>query len=405
MTRRVVVTGVGVVSAIGQNAPQFWASLCNGESGLRPVCGDFRGQQLRFPVAAQVQGFDPFLHFDPKRIAYLDRFAQIGLVAAREAVCDAGLSFTRETAAETIIATGSSLGGKQIEDDGYLQIYGQGAQRLHPFTITKSMHNALSSHLAMEMGITGPAWTVSTACSSANHAIGQAFWMVRHGAAECALVGGSETPFTLGVLRAWEAMRVLSSDTCRPFSKDRKGLVLGEGAAMLVLEPLERATARGACIYAEIAGFGMSSDAHQITMPCPAGGARAVRAALADADLAPEQVSYINAHGTGTPANDGTETRALRDVFGAHADRLAVSSTKSMHGHTLGAAGALEAVATALSLRHGVAPPTSNYLGSCPECDLDYVTDGARELQADAALSSSFAFGGLNAVLAFRALA
>ena len=403
MTRRVVVTGVGAVSALGHTAPELWEALRNGVSGIRPVCGDFRGQQLRFPSAAQVQGFDPLQHFDPKRITYIERCVQLGIVAAREAVADAGLTFTPDLAARTAIATGTSLGGKQIEDDGYQQIYGQGALRLHPFTITKSMHNALASHLAMEMGIVGPAWTVSTACSSANHAIGQAFWMVRNGGAECALAGGSETPFTLGVLRAWEAMRVLSSDTCRPFSKDRKGLVLGEGAAMLVLEPLERAVARGAPIYAEIAGFGMSSDAHQLTMPSSAGGARALRTALADSGLAPEQVHYINAHGTGTAANDGTETRALRDVFGAHADRLAVSSTKSMHGHTLGAAGALEAVATALTLRHGVVPPTCNYLGPCPGCDLDYVAEGARELQAEAALSSSFAFGGLNAVLAFRA--
>jgi nodulation protein E len=197
-------------------------------------------------------------------------------------------------------------------------------------------------------------------------------------------------------------MRVLSTDTCRPFSKDRKGLVLGEGAAMLVLEPFDRAAARGAAIYAEIAGFGMSSDAHQLAMPSAAGGARALKAALADAGLAPEQVGCINAHGTGTAANDSTETAALRDVFGPHADRLAVSSTKSMHGHTLGAAGALEAVATAYSLRDGVVPPTCNYLGPSPDCDLDYVTEGPRELQTEAALSSSFAFGGLNAVLAFK---
>ncbi|MCB1020644.1 MAG: beta-ketoacyl-[acyl-carrier-protein] synthase family protein, partial [Acidobacteria bacterium] len=371
MMRRVVVTGVGVVSSIGCTAADFWASLSSGSPGIRPLAGDFHGQQLRLRCAAQVS-LDLAQHFEPKQAAYLDRFAQLGMVAAREALRDSALELTPELAEQTAIATGSSLGGKQIEDDGYVQLYAKSAQRLHPFTITRSMHNALTSQLAMETGVTGPAWTVSTACSSANHAIGQAFWMVRSGSAECALVGGAEMPFTLGLLRAWEAMRVLAPDTCRPFSAERKGLVLGEGAAMLVLEPLERAQARGATIYAELAGFGMSADAHHFTMPSPAGGARAMRAALRDATLAPEQIDYVNAHGTGTVANDAAETRALREVFGTHADKLAASSTKSMHGHTLGAAGALEAVATVLALRHGLLPPTCNSLGRDPECDLDY---------------------------------
>ena len=402
MKRRVAVTGVGAVSALGGNAGEFWQALRTGAGGIRPVEGEFHGERLRFPCAAQVRGFDPHEHFEPKQADFLDRFAQLGLVAAREAVRDAGLELTPELAARTAIATGSSLGGKYVEDEGYRRLYADGNQRLHPLTITKAMHNALSSQLGMDLRITGPAWTVSTACSSSNHAIGQAFWMVRSGAAECALAGGSEAPFTLGILRAWEAMRVLSSDTCRPFSRDRKGLVLGEGAAMLVLEPLERAQARGARVYAEIAGFGMSADAHHLSMPSADGAAQAMRAALDDAELSAEQIGYINAHGTGTAANDGTETRAIREVFGAHADRLAASSTKSMHGHTLGAAGALEAVATVLTLREGVMPPTCNYLGASPDCDLDYVTDGPRERCVETALSSSFAFGGLNAVLAFR---
>lgn len=402
--RRVVVTGVGVVSAIGQNIREFWDSLTTGASGIRPVEGDYRGAQLRFPTAAQVNGFDPGRHFDPKQADYLDRFAQLGVVAAREAVRDAGLAFTPELAANTVIATGSSLGGKYIEDDGYFHMYKESAQRFHPLSIAKAMHNALSSHLSMELGITGPAWTVSTACSSSNHAIGQAFWMVRSGAADCALVGGSEAPFSLGVLRAWEAMRVLSTDTCRPFSKDRKGLVLGEGAAMLALEPMDHALARGARIYAEITGFGMSSDAHHLTMPSSTGAARAMRAALADGGVEAARVGYINAHGTGTAANDATETAAIREVFGANAAGLAVSSTKSTHGHTLGAAGALEAVATVLALRHGILPPTCNYLAADPACDLDYVIEGARKRRVDAALSNSFAFGGLNAVLLFNAI-
>ncbi|HEX9760617.1 MAG TPA: beta-ketoacyl-[acyl-carrier-protein] synthase family protein, partial [Candidatus Acidoferrales bacterium] len=276
--------------------------------------------------------------------------------------------------------------------------------RIHPLSIPRTMANAGASHISMEFGLTGPAYTVSTACSSSNHAIGLALRMVQHGEAEVALAGGGEAPFTVGMLKAWEAMRVISPDTCRPFSKGRKGMILGEGAAMLVLEPLEAAQARGAQVYAELAGCGMSSDAHHITQPLPEGAAAAIRAALRDAGMAPEQVSYINAHGTGTPANDAAETRAIRAVFGAHADRLAVSSTKSLHGHALGAAGALEAVATLLALREGVLPPTINFTEPDPECDLDVVPNQARAAAVECALSNSFAFGGLNAVLAFRQL-
>ena len=264
------------------------------------------------------------------------------------------------------------------------------------------MANAGASHISMRYGITGPAWTVSTACSSSNHAIGQAFWMVRSGAVDCAIAGGSEAVFHFGFLKTWEAMRVVSTDTCRPFSRDRKGLILGEGGAMLVLEPLESARARGATVLAELAGFGMSADAHHITQPSVEGAAAAMRGALADARSNHEEIGYINAHGTGTAANDPAETKAIRCVFGAHADRLAVSSTKSMHGHTLGAAGAIESVATILALRNGVLPPTANYTTPDPECDLDVVPNVAREARISAALSNSFAFGGLNAVLLFR---
>jgi nodulation protein E len=226
--------------------------------------------------------------------------------------------------------------------------------------------------------------------------------MVRDGAAELAIAGGSETPFSFGFLKAWEAMRVVAPDTCRPFSRDRRGLILGEGGAMLVLEPLERAQARGAPVYAEIVGFGMSADAGHITTPSTDGPARAMIAALRDADLSPEAVEYINAHGTGTANNDSTETRAIRQVFGAHADKLAVSSTKSMHGHALGAAGALEAVATVLALRNAMLPPTANFNIPDPECDLDVVPNQSRSAEVEYALSNAFAFGGLNAVLAFR---
>jgi nodulation protein E len=265
------------------------------------------------------------------------------------------------------------------------------------------MANAGASHISMEFGITGPSFTISTACSSAAHAIGQAFWMVRSGTVDMAITGGSEAPFSFGILKAWEAMRVVSPDTCRPFCWGRRGMILGEGAAMLVLEPLEAARARGARILAEIVGFGMSADAGHITQPSAAGAARAIRSALRDAGVAPEQVGYINAHGTGTPANDPTETTAIRTVFGAHAARIPISSTKSMHGHALGAAAALEAGATILALREGILPPTANFTSPDPECDLDVVPNIPRRAEPEYALSNSFAFGGLNAVLAFRA--
>jgi nodulation protein E len=273
---------------------------------------------------------------------------------------------------------------------------------VNPFTIPRTMENAAASRISLETGVVGPTYTISTACSSSSHAIGQAFWMVRSGAASMAISGGSEAVFGLGFLKAWEAMRVVSPDTCRPFSKDRRGLILGEGAAMMVLEPLDAARARGATVLGEIVGFGMSSDAFHITQPSHDGAARAMRSALTDAGIHPDAIGYINAHGTATLANDATETAAIRQVFGAHADRLAVSSTKSMHGHTLGAAGAVEAVATILALHHGILPPTANFTETDPACDLDVIPNTARPASTEFALSNSFAFGGLNAVLVFR---
>jgi nodulation protein E len=315
---------------------------------------------------------------------------------------DSGIQFSDELRDKTVIATGSCVGGQGTQDIGFVDLYQRGRGRVHPLTIPKVMGNAGAGHISMEFGITGPAFNVSTACSSSNHAIGQAFHMIRSGMAEAAITGGGEAPFSLGLLKAWEAMRVISPDTCRPFSKNRLGMILGEGAGMLVLESLDAARSRGARIYGEVVGFGMSADAHHLTAPSALGAASAIRRALNDAGIAPEQIGYINAHGTGTAANDPTETRAIRDVFGAHADRVPVSSTKSMHGHGLGAAGALEAIATFLALREGYVPPTANYTEPDPECDLDYVPNQARPARVEWALSNSFAFGGLNAVLAFR---
>lgn len=401
MSRRVVITGIGVISALGHNSGAFWDRLCDGASGIGPLqlvdCSQFR-----FRNGAEVHDYRPEEHFEQRELDFLDRFAQFAVIAARQAVGDAGVEWTPALRRRTAVVTGSCVGGQTTEDAAFADVYRDGRGRVHPMTIPRIMANAGASQISLELGVTGPVFTVSTACSSSNHALGQAFWMVRDGAAEMALAGGSEAPFSFGNLKAWEALRVVSPDTCRPFSKGRRGMILGEGAAMLVLEPLEAARARGARIYAEVVGFGMSSDAYHITQPSVEGPVQAMLAALEDAGLAPEAVGYINAHGTGTQANDPTETAAIRAVFGPHADRLAVSSTKSMHGHTLGAAGAIEAVATVLALRHGLLPPTANFLEPDPECDLDVVPNQARRAEVEYALSNSFAFGGLNAVLAFR---
>jgi nodulation protein E len=399
--RRVAVTGAGVISALGHNACEFWQALCEGRSGIGPLEAVAPGV-LRFANGAEVRDYSPSRYFDEKDIGLLDRFAQLGVVAAREALTAACIEWSPALRESAAIVTGSCVGGQTTEDEGFVNLYRNNSPRVNPLTIPRTMENAAASRISLETGVVGPTYTISTACSSSNHAIGQAFWMVRSGAVEMAITGGSEAVFSLGFLKAWEAMRVVSPDTCRPFSKDRRGLILGEAGAMLVLEPLEAARARGAAILGEIVGFGMSSDAHHVTQPSPEGAARAMRAALADAGLQPDAIGYINAHGTGTLANDATETVAIRQVFSAHAGRLAVSSTKSMHGHTLGAAGAVEAVATLLALRNSVLPPTANYTEPDPACDLDVVPNAARECAMEFAMSNSFAFGGLNAVLAFR---
>ncbi len=401
MNRRVAVTGIGAVSAFGNTFCEFWSGLAEGRSAIRPMALVPPGS-VRFANGAEVPDFQATSYFDEKEAMMLDRFAQFAAVAAREAVQASGIEFTPDLRERTAIVLGSSGGGKSTEDEGFVGLYKLGQPRVSPLTIARAMPNAGASRISFEYGITGPVYTISTACSSANHAIGQAFRMVRSGEAEAAITGGSEAPFSLGFLKAWEAMRVVSPDTCRPFSRDRRGLILGEGAGILLLEPLDRARARGAVILGEVAGFGMSSDAHHITQPSPLGAARAMRAALADAELSHEAIGYVNAHGTGTAANDSTEVEAIRAVFGAHAEKLLVSSTKSMHGHALGAAGALEATATIGALRAHLIPPTANYNERDPACDLDVVPNLARSAEIEWAVSNSFAFGGLNAVLVLR---
>ena len=397
-----------MISALGLDQQQFWQALVNGQTGIGPIPQDVGPNpemgmnQVRFKNGAAVLGYDAETYFPRKTLSFMDRFAQFAVIAAREAVTMAGVEWTDELRESTAIITGSCMGGRFTEEIGYWELFHHGRHRVHPLTIPLGMSNAGASHISMEYGLHGPAYTISTACSSSAHAIGNALWMVRSGAAPLAIAGGSESPLFLGGLKAWEAMRVVSPDTCRPFSANRSGMILGEGGAMLVLEPLDRALARGAKPLAEIVGFGMSADACHVTQPSAEGAAKAIRAALRDGGLAPEQVGYINAHGTATEANDRMEAEAIHAIFGRHTT-LPVSSTKSMHGHTLGAAGAIEAVATVLALRNGVLPPTINYTQPDPECDLDVIPNQSRPAGAEVALSQSFAFGGLNAVLAFRA--
>ena len=399
--RRVAITGAGAISALGRNTKEFAESLREGRGGIGQI--ESTGvASLRFQNGAEVKNYSHQPYFEDRRADFMDRFAQFAVIAAREAVQDAGVEWTPELRETSAIITGSCVGGQSTEDIGFVEIYKKGTNRVHPLTIPKTMANAGASHISMEFGITGPAFTISTACSSAAHAIGQAFQMIAAGTTDLAITGGSEAPFSLGILKAWEAMRVVSPETCRPFSKDRRGMILGEGAAMFVLEPLDAARARGARIHAELVGFGMSADACHITQPSVDGAARAMRAALKSARLGPEQIGYINAHGTATLANDLTETAAIRQVFGAHADRLAISSTKSMHGHALGAAAALECLAAMIALRDGVLPPTANFSEPDPECNLDVIPNVARRQQVEYAMSNSFAFGGLNAVLVLK---
>jgi nodulation protein E len=394
---RVVITGLGIISPLGRSEDEISQALRAGRVAIAPLTFE----NLTDRIGAAVNGFDPATHFDDKKLPLLDRCAQFALVAARDAVRLSGIDL-RALGPKAAAIIGAGVGGMTTLDDGFRRLYGEGAKRLHPFSVPKLMISAAAGHITMEHGITGPSFTVASACASSNHAIGVAYQMVRSGAITAAVTGGTEAVFTPGTIKAWEALRVMSPEGCRPFSKNRSGMVLGEGAGLFVIENREHAIARGATILAELAGFGMSSDAADIVLPSAEGAARAIEACLADAGLQPEDVAYINAHGTGTPANDPTETKAIRTVFGPHADKLAVSSTKSLHGHALGAAGALELAAVIAAMRGGFIPPTAGYAEPDPACDLDYVPNTAREQSFDVALSNSFAFGGHNAVLAIK---
>ncbi len=399
--RRVVITGMGCVSALGPSATATWAAMREGRPGIGPLLG-LGDTTLRTAIAAQAQGFVAAQHFDDKRLVLLDPVSQYALVAAREAVAQSGVTFEGERGERTAVVIGTGIGGASTQDQMARRLYGEGNPRVHPMAIVRVMPNAPASQISLEFGLRGPTFAVASACASSNHALGQALMLLQTGSADAALAGGVEACITVGTVKAWEAMRVMADDTCRPFSKGRRGLVLGEGAGVFVLETLEHAQARGAAILAELVGAGMTADAADIVMPDASGAARAMRLALYQGGLALQEVDYINAHGTGTAANDATETRAIRALFGAHADDLAVSSTKSMHGHALGGGGAIELVAVIGALREGVLSPTINYLEADPECDLNVVPNTAQQRPVRAALSNSFAFGGLNAVLALR---
>jgi nodulation protein E len=395
--KRVAVTGLGVVSPVGSSIDSFWSALVEARTGIGPFEAG-RKELFRTRIAAEVRDFQPSAHFPSRRLAFIDRFSAMAVVAARSAVAESGLVFDGPLALKTASIIGTGVGGITTLDDSYWRLYHDGGKP-HPFTVPKMMPNAAASQVSIDLGIKGPAFGVVSACASGTHSVGLAFQMIRSGMAEVALCGGTEASITTGPLLAWEALRVVSDDMCRPFSKNRSGLVIGEGAAILVLEEWDRAAARGAPILAELRGFGMSADAGDAVAPDRDGAERAMRAALEDAGARADEIDYINAHGTATQLNDATETAAIRGVFGAHADRLAISSNKGVLGHSLGAAGALEAVATVLTLKTQVAPPTANYQEPDPDCDLDVIPNVARDMKVGMAMSNSFAFGGLNAVV------
>ena len=401
MAHRVVVTGWGVVSSIGQAAESYWSNLVRGVSGIAEATL-VPPDQLTNKVVAEVKDFDPTKHFDDQQISMLDRVSQFAVVAARQAISHAGISFDEPLSERTAAIVGTGVGGQNTQDENYQRLYRDNAKRLHPLTIPKLMVNAPASQVSMHCGLRGPCFAVASACASATHAIGLAFHLLRSGGATCAVTGGADACITFGTMKGWQAMRVTAPDTCRPFSRDRKGLVIGEGAAAIVIESLEHARKRSANILGEIVGFGMTADAGDLLSPDAGGMLRAINGALTDGGLNASDVQYVNAHGTGTAANDETETDALKRVFGDHASKLVMSSNKSMIGHALGAAGALEMVATLMTIRDGIVPPTINYLGPDPACDIDCVPNESRQMKVDAALSNSFAFGGLNAVLAAK---
>jgi nodulation protein E len=402
MTRRVAITGIGIVSCFGRGTAAAVDAFRSARSGIRTITSIDAT-----PLNCRIAGEVPLDAHDGLH-AGLDRFSRFALIAADDAVASANFTVTDVDAARFGAIVGTGLGGCETLDAGYRRMYKEGQPRLAPLSIAHSMYNAAASAVSTKHGARGASYAVVSACASSAHAIGQAFHAIRAGSLDAALAGGADAPLVYGILRAWESMRVLAADNehperaCRPFSADRKGLVLAEGAAILLLESFDRATARGAHILGEIAGFGITSDAGHITDPSADGAARAMRMALDDGGLSIDDVGYINAHGTGTRANDATETAAIKSVFGERAYAIPVSSTKSMHGHAMGASGAIEIASSLAALNEGVIPPTINLDEPDPACDLDYVANAAREGNVRTFLSNSFGFGGMNGVVAVK---
>ncbi|HEX3374845.1 MAG TPA: beta-ketoacyl-[acyl-carrier-protein] synthase family protein [Edaphobacter sp.] len=408
---RVVVTGLGCITPIGNSIAEFRTSLYNGATGIAPfppypeAPGETQG--FRFTQSAAVKNFDPREHLESGIVVATDRTTQFAIVAARQAALESQL--TAHYAPEKIaIIVGCACGGRQAEETETIKLYTQNT-RVHPLTVIRTMASAGASNISIEQKITGPTLNISTACSSGTHAIGLAFQMVRSGMVDAAITGGHEAPLTFGFLRAWDSMRVVSPTQCRPFSADRDGMTIGEGAAMITLETLASAQARNATIYAEIVGFGFSADAGHITQPQAEGAASAMRQAIADANTTTggacgslEDVGYINAHGTGTQVNDVTEAAAIHQVFGTRASQIPVSSTKSLHGHSIGASGAIEALSTIIALKENLLPANACVTTIDPAIHLDVILGSPRSTTPKLALSNSLAFGGLNAVLALR---
>ena len=399
--KRVVITGAGTINALGHDVSTTLAAMRDGVCGIGPL--SLRDvERLSIQIGGQVRGFEAEGRYNRQQISLYDRFTQFTLAAANEAITQSGLSFSGELSARSGVVLGTAGGGVSTWDDNYRSVYEDGKNRVHPFVVPKLMNNAAACHVSMEHNLKGPSFTVSTACASSNHAMAQAFTMVRSGLAPVMITGGSESMLCFGGVKAWEGLRVMSRDACRPFSANRNGMVQGEGAGIFVFEDYDIASKRGADILCEVVGFAMSSDAADIVMPSKNGAARAMAGALSDAGLNRDEVGYINAHGTGTAANDKTECAAVADVFGPHADKLMISSTKSMHGHLIGGTGAVELLACIMALRDGVIAPTIGYQEHDPECALDVVPNEARDAGVQVALSNAFAFGGMNAVLALR---
>jgi len=402
MRKRVVITGIGGICGLGTNAPAIWGEMRAGRSAIGPIVNS-ELHDLKVRVGCEIKTL-PDHGISHKQTVSMDRFSLLATIAAREAMQHAGLASDEATTYRMGAVVGVGVCGWEAIEESYRAILLEGKNRAGIFTVPKVMPSAASGHVSMALGLRGPVFGVTSACSSSNHAFASAVDQIRLGRADVMVAGGTDAPLVWGILKGWEALRVLAPDTCRPFSADRQGLSLGEGAAMAVLETYEHAMARGANILAEIAGAGLSADASDIVAPTTEGPTAAMRACLADAELNPDDVDYLNAHGTGTKANDMIETAAIKRVFGDHAYKLSISSTKSMHAHCLGASGALEMIACVMAIREGLVPPTANFRQADPDCDLDITPNVARERKVRAAISNGFAFGGTNAVVAFRAI-